>query len=65
MTENTENPKSREAIKRKNVKNALNRTRQTHHRETPIRPTKIIIKSRDSIIRIDIWKRTLSNYAQN
>ena len=46
MTENTENQKANDAIKRESIGNALNRTRQTHCRATLICPTKIDYKSK-------------------
>ena len=65
MTANTENLKARDAIKRKRVGNARNRIHQTHCRATLIRPSKLIIKSKDSIRRRAIVNRNLSNYAQS
>ena len=65
MTANTGNIKARDAIKRKSVGNAQNRTRQTYRRATLICPTKVIIKSRDAIRRRATGKRTISNYMQN
>ena len=65
MTANTENLKAKDPIKIKIIRNARNRTRQTHPRATMIRPTKVIIKARDYLRRRAIRKGTLSNYSQS
>ena len=64
MISNTANKKSKDAIKRKITRNARKRTLHTHLRATLIRPTKVIIKSRDAIKRRAIGNGTLTNYAQ-
>ena len=56
MTENIENLKARNKIKRKSVENALNRTCQNHRRANLICMTKVIIKTRNTIIRRAIGK---------
>ena len=63
MTANTENQKANNAIKIKSIGNARHRTCQTRCWATLISPTKVIIKAIDAIIRRDIGKGTLSNYA--
>ena len=72
MTENVKtkeankaNKKSNEVIKIKSITNEQKNTRQTHSRATLIRPTKVIIKSRDAIKRIAFGKGNLSNYVKN
>ena len=65
MTQNTENQKANDAIKRKIIGNARNRTCHNHHQATLIIPMKVIIKSIDEIKRRAIGKGMLSNYAQN
>ena len=57
MTANTENPKARDAIKIKSVRNASNKTRHTHCQATLIRLTKVIIRARDAIRRTATGKR--------
>ena len=67
MTANTENQKEDNAIKIKSIGSTQNRTRQTHCRATLIRPTKFIIKARDTVKIRAAGKinGTLSNYTQN
>ena len=67
MTVNTANQRLNDAIKRKSMRSAQNRTRHFHRRSTMICLTKVVIKSIDAIKRRDIRKinGTLSNYAQN
>ena len=67
ITANIENQKTKDAIKRKIIRNATNRTRQTHCRATQICLMKAVIKARDAINSKYIGKRnrTLLNYAQN
>ena len=60
MTANTANPKSRNVINRKSVKNTQNRIRQTHPREILISPKKVTIDARDAKIRRAIGERILS-----
>ena len=64
MTANIENPKARNAIKRKIFGNKRDRTSQTHCQAIMVFPTTVTIDKRDSQIRIVIGKRILSNYAQ-
>ena len=49
MTENIENQKAKDAIKRKIIKNAQNGSCHNHRQATMICLTKVIIKSRDAI----------------
>ena len=65
MTENKENLKARDAIRRKIIGNAQNRTCQNHCRATLTSLTKVIIKARYTIKIRAIEKGNLSNYAQN
>ena len=59
MIANTENQKSRNAIKRKSVGNTRNRTRQTHHRDIVIRLTTVTIDARDTRVTRATIKRIL------
>ena len=62
MIEITANPKARNALKRKIVRNTINRTCQTHHRAIMISPTTVTIDARDARdakIRRTIGKRIL------
>ena len=63
MIKNTENPKARNKIKRKNVRNTRNRTLRTHRQAIVIFPITVTIDARDKKIRRAIRKRILSNYA--
>ena len=64
MTANIEHIKARNAKEIKGVRNAQNRTCQTHRLVNLIRPTEVTINVRDTIRRRAIIKRTLSNHAQ-